>query len=233
MHPFEILFILDVLRCLDDSMWNTVYSRGVPWVQAALGVAFMVEGLLLGFHLKGAPLEVLLHKILVITIALSALLMFAEIRSRGSVVLTVGRSLLVGLQGIWFIQIGYILYKGEFAGRTCAWCLWIATCSKGYPHLLPLCVADLPQWDPRSMKSTMMAPALYCLDIMLLTLGALVCAALPPSPPHALLICLLSKVQSGLMPAPLTRALCCSLPGNAASDPEAGSVPAAAAGRGG
>ncbi len=29
------------------------------------------------------------------------------------------------------------------------------------------------------MKGTMMAPALYCLDIMLLTLGALGCA-LPP-----------------------------------------------------
>ena len=83
------------------------------WVtplQAALGVAFVVEGLLLGFHLKGSSLEVVVHKILVITIALSAVIMFAEIRSKGSVLLTVARALLVILQGVWFIQIGRILY---------------------------------------------------------------------------------------------------------------------------
>lgn len=35
------------------------------------------------------------------------------------------------------------------------------------------------------MKGTMMAPALYCLDIMLLTLGALACAPRGPFPPAA------------------------------------------------
>lgn len=88
--------------------------------QAALGVAFVVEGLLLGFHLKGTSLEVVVHKILVITIALSALIMFAEIRSRASVMLTVARALLVILQGIWFIQIGYILYMGARLARKLA-----------------------------------------------------------------------------------------------------------------
>ncbi len=80
--------------------------------QAALGLAFVTEGLLLGFHLKGAPIEVLVHKILVITIAGSAAVMFAEICCKGSVLLTLARALLVLLQGIWFIQIGYILFKG-------------------------------------------------------------------------------------------------------------------------
>ena len=80
--------------------------------QAALGLAFVTEGLLLGFHLKGAPIEVLVHKLLVITIAGSATVMFAEICCKGSVILTLARALLVQLQGIWFIQIGYILFKG-------------------------------------------------------------------------------------------------------------------------
>lgn len=111
--------------------------------QAALAVAFIVEGLLLGFHLKGSPLEIMVHKILVYTIAASAVVMLAEIRYPHNVLLTAARALLVGLQGIWFIQIAYILFR------------------------------DLPQWDPHSMKGTMMVPALYCLDIMLLTLGLL------------------------------------------------------------
>lgn len=81
-------------------------------MQSALGVAFVVEGLLLGFHLKGTTLEVVVHKILVITIAMSVLVMFAEIRSKASVMLTLARALLVVLQGVWFIQIGYILFKG-------------------------------------------------------------------------------------------------------------------------
>ena len=79
--------------------------------QAALGVAFVVEGLLLGFHLKGSDLEVVVHKILVITIAMSAVVIFAEIRSKSTVLLTLARSLLVILQGIWFVQIGLILFK--------------------------------------------------------------------------------------------------------------------------
>lgn len=111
--------------------------------QAALAMAFIVEGLLLGFHLKGSPLEIMVHKILVITIAASAVVMLAEIRYPHNVLLTAARVLLVGLQGIWFIQIAYILFR------------------------------DLPQWDPHSMNGTMMVPALYCLDIMLLTLGLL------------------------------------------------------------
>ena len=73
----------------------------------------MTEGLLLGFHLKGAPIEVLVHKILVITIAASAAVMFAEICCKGSVLLTLARALLVILQGMWFIQIGYILFTGD------------------------------------------------------------------------------------------------------------------------
>ena len=77
-----------------------------------MGIAFITEGLLLGFHLKGAPIEILVHKILVITIAGTAVVMFAEICSKGSVILTLGRALLLILQGIWFIQIGYILFKG-------------------------------------------------------------------------------------------------------------------------
>mmetsp|Transcript_10178 Transcript_10178/g.30607 ORF Transcript_10178/g.30607 Transcript_10178/m.30607 type:complete len:322 (+) Transcript_10178:368-1333(+) len=111
--------------------------------QAALATAFIVEGLLLGFHLKGSPTEILVHKILVITIAASAIVMLAEIRYKNNVLLTAARAMLVGLQGIWFIQIAYILFR------------------------------DKPQWDPHGMNGVMMIPTLYCLDIMLLTIGVL------------------------------------------------------------
>lgn len=58
-------------------------------------------------------MQVMVHKILVITIAATAVVMLAEIRHKDNVLLTVARALLVGLQGIWFIQIGYILFRRE------------------------------------------------------------------------------------------------------------------------
>jgi Family of unknown function (DUF716) len=58
-------------------------------------------------------MQVLVHKILVITIAASAAVMLAEMRYKDNVLLTVARALLVGLQGIWFIQIGYIMFRRE------------------------------------------------------------------------------------------------------------------------
>lgn len=57
--------------------------------------------------------QVLVHKILVITIAASAAVMLAEMRYKDNVLLTVARAMLVGLQGIWFIQIGYIMFRRE------------------------------------------------------------------------------------------------------------------------
>lgn len=60
-----------------------------------------------------------MHKILVITIAASAVVMLAEMRYKDNVLLTVARALLVGLQGIWFIQIGYIMFRRECALHTC------------------------------------------------------------------------------------------------------------------
>jgi len=120
----------------------------------------------------------------VITIAGSAAVMFAEICCKGSVILTLGRALLVILQGIWFIQIGYILFKGMFSHLLAQYTdTWGSPRHRILRYTLHATVsdvasiADLPAWDPHSMNSVMMAPALYCLDIMLLTLGALIGAA--------------------------------------------------------
>lgn len=55
--------------------------------------------------------QIIVHKILVITIAASAVVMLAEIRYKDNVLLTAARAMLVGLQGIWFIQIGYIMFR--------------------------------------------------------------------------------------------------------------------------
>lgn len=55
--------------------------------------------------------QIMVHKMLVITIAASAVVMLAEIRYKDNVLLTAARAMLVGLQGIWFIQIGYIMFR--------------------------------------------------------------------------------------------------------------------------
>jgi Family of unknown function (DUF716) len=77
-------------------------------------LAFLVEGLLLVFHLKGSPLEILLHKILVITIFITVLVMFLEIVYPRSVLLAVARSQLVLLQGVWWLQMARMMYRSTY-----------------------------------------------------------------------------------------------------------------------
>lgn len=84
----------------------------------------------------------LVHKILVITIAASAAVMLAEMRYKDNVLLTVARALLVGLQGIWFIQIGYIMFRRE----ACLFCS-SKPCENG-THMLMACQAVLPTVRP-------------------------------------------------------------------------------------
>lgn len=158
-------------------------------------------------ELKFALAQVLVHKILVITIAASAVVMLAEMRHKDKVLLTVARSLLVGLQGIWFIQIGYIMFRREQHLSCCDSCRCMLQCASrqhilsgfwlcrsalrltsaaalnlkasrgtvaGAPRRFhsvrgskPSCLlghADLPQWDPHSMKSVRESETSFCHD---------------------------------------------------------------------
>ena len=85
-----------------------------------------------------------MHKILVITIAASAAVMLAEMRYKDNALLTVARALLVGLQGIWFIQIGYIMFR-----RAC--------CTRMQPHVFmqssPPDVTSTASWSTARLCS--------------------------------------------------------------------------------
>lgn len=76
--------------------------------QAFLGMAFSVEGLLLAFHLKGTPLEKLVHLLLVITTAACAFFVFLEVVFPNSVLVSLARCWSVLLQGTWWCQVCYM-----------------------------------------------------------------------------------------------------------------------------
>lgn len=79
-------------------------------VQAFLALAFVVEGLLLGFHLKGTPLDVRVHLLLVLLVAAGAAAVLAEAARPASVLRACARSYAVLLQGLWWCQAGRILF---------------------------------------------------------------------------------------------------------------------------
>ena len=81
-------------------------------MQGFLGLSFVVEGLLFAFHLKGTSLDFELHLLLVLTIFMTALIIFLETNHPHMLQLSALRAMLVLLQGTWFIQVAYILYKG-------------------------------------------------------------------------------------------------------------------------
>ena len=76
-------------------------------------MAFVIEGLLFSFHLRGDLLDVEIHTLLVITIFLTAVVIFAEIQHKSNVLLSALRANLVIMQGVWFIQAAYILFRGK------------------------------------------------------------------------------------------------------------------------
>ncbi|KAK9807527.1 hypothetical protein WJX72_001620 [[Myrmecia] bisecta] len=111
--------------------------------QAYLGMAFVVEGTLLAFHLKGTMLDFALHLLLVLTIFTTAIVIFAEMSHPHNMLLAALRGSLVFLQGVWFIQIGNILYN------------------------------EHPEWDPTYMGSSMIVPVFFCFCALMVTFGVL------------------------------------------------------------
>ena len=79
-------------------------------LQAFLGLAFVVEGLLLVFHLKGNAFEIQVHLLLVLVIAACAIIVFLEAAIPTSAMLSFARCFSVALQGTWFCQAGRVLF---------------------------------------------------------------------------------------------------------------------------
>ncbi|DBB05337.1 hypothetical protein WJX82_005298 [Trebouxia sp. C0006] len=99
--------------------------------QGALAMAYVIEGLLFAFHLRGDQLDVEIHTLLVITIFLTAIVILAEIQHKSNVLLASLRPILVIMQGVWFVQAAFILFRDNLA------------------------------WDPDYMGSSMMVPVVY------------------------------------------------------------------------
>ena len=74
-------------------------------------MALVVEFVLFRFHLHGRKdLDVLLHTLLLYTIAAGIMSVVLELKYRNNVLCALSRCYFVILQGTWFWQVGWILY---------------------------------------------------------------------------------------------------------------------------
>jgi hypothetical protein len=104
--------------------------------RAFLGLAFLCQGLLLGFHLKGPPIEVMVHLILVFQVLATVAATAAEACAPRSVVAASARPALTLLQGVWWVQTAYIMFTAD------------------------------PAYDPDEMGGTMMAPVMLVVHML-------------------------------------------------------------------
>ena len=119
---------------------------------ASLGfvaLAFLVQGVLLVFHLKGPSIEVMVHLILVLVIFATFIACVFEGFNRDSVVASSLRPMLTLLQGVWWVQTAFIMFVSG------------------------------PAYDPDYMGGTMMVPAVFVLHMMwICVLGVVVLAVM-------------------------------------------------------
>lgn len=108
--------------------------------QGFLALAFLTEGILLGFHLKGPDFEVIIHKLLVYTIVGCCGVILAEGAFPNNPLLSLARVTFVMLQGTWFMQIAKMMYNMPFKA----------------------------QWHPCYMGSAMFAPVVYALHLLVI-----------------------------------------------------------------
>lgn len=107
-------------------------------LQAFLAMGFTVEGLLLAFHLKGNPLEVNVHYLLVLLTFSCVGMVLLEAAFPTTPIFAFGKAYVVFLQGTWFCQTGRVLFLGNPA--------WT--------------------WSPNYMGGTMFLPVAFSLHLV-------------------------------------------------------------------
>ncbi|KAH7939531.1 transmembrane protein 45B-like [Rhipicephalus sanguineus] len=106
---------------------------------AALLLSFAGEGLVFHVHSHGrAPLDVLVHELLVYAIVAQAACLAVEMARRSSVVAALARGFCAVLQGTWLIQIAFLLFDPREGKR----------------------------WDPRSGRDAMLAAAIFPVHVV-------------------------------------------------------------------
>lgn len=108
-----------------------------------LGLAFLAQGLLLAFHLKGPAIEVMVHLILVLQVFSTVITIAAEAVARSSIMIGATRGALTLLQGVWWIQTAFIMYVSD------------------------------PAYDPDEMGGTMMTPVMLVVHMLWIAAGSL------------------------------------------------------------
>jgi len=108
-----------------------------------LGLAFLSQGLLLAFHLKGPDIEIMVHLILVLQVFATVVAMGVEAASEESLIAGAVRPALTLLQGVWWIQTAYIMYTSD------------------------------PAYDPDEMGGTMMTPVVLVGHMLWIAAGSM------------------------------------------------------------
>ncbi|XP_077493150.1 transmembrane protein 45B-like [Amblyomma americanum] len=106
------MYLFYLLSGIVDVMTNCRFPFPPGTDYATLLLAVTVEGLLFHFHLHGRPhLDVLIHTLLVYTVAAEAACIIFETNKPRSTLASLGRAFFCLLQGTWFWQVGFILYS--------------------------------------------------------------------------------------------------------------------------
>jgi hypothetical protein len=112
--------------------------------RAFLGLAYLSQFLLLVFHLKGPPIEIMVHLILALQVGSTVVAICVEAASPRSIVVATLRPVLTLLQGVWWIQTAYIMYVSD------------------------------PAFDPEEMGGTMMTPVLLVAHMLWVSFASLI-----------------------------------------------------------
>nr|XP_037273355.1 transmembrane protein 45B-like [Rhipicephalus microplus] len=110
-HPAQSMYAFYLLSGIVDVLYNAgfPFPRHTDYVSLLLAVAS--EGLLFYFHVHGRPpLDVMVHTLLVYTIAAVVVCIIAEMCRPQSVLVSLGRAYFCLLQATWIWQIAFILY---------------------------------------------------------------------------------------------------------------------------
>ncbi|KAH7933613.1 hypothetical protein HPB49_014372 [Dermacentor silvarum] len=129
------MYLFYLLSGVVDVMTNSRFPFPMGTDHVTLLLAVTVEGLLFHFHLHGRPhLDVLVHTLLVYTVAAEAACIIVEMCRPRSVLASLGRAYFCLLQATWFWQVGFILHS-------------------------PL--PGLPPWDVHSHMDMMLAASVF------------------------------------------------------------------------
>lgn len=108
-----------------------------------LGLAFLIEGLLLAFHLKGPEIEVTMHLIVALLVFATVASIAVEAAAPRSLMVATVRPAVTVLQGVWWIQMAYMMFLSN------------------------------PAFDPDEMGGVMMTPVILVTHMLWVAVGTL------------------------------------------------------------